>query len=124
MLLSSGSAEWRLIGLQVVQKTATPYSIETRRGLPQRVADLRRVRINAASTVFVMQPDSNTIVSPKTQDIGRTATMRELNALKTATALHVSAMTNPRLNQTMIVQDSQGGVKEVGYMDKFEQCAF
>ena len=70
-----------------------------------------------------MQPDSNTIVSPKTQDVGRTATPTELNALKTATALHVSAMTNPRMDQKLIVQDSQTGPKEIGYMSNFEQCA-
>ena len=56
--------------LQVFQKTRTPYSIETRKGFPPRVADLRRVRISAASTVFIMQPDANTIVSPKSHESG------------------------------------------------------
>jgi hypothetical protein len=108
--------------LQVFQKTASACRIETRRGFPQRVADLRRVRINAASTVFVMQPHSNTLVSPKGQEVGRIATPTELNAIKIATALHVSAMTGHRMDQTLVIQDSNTGAKEIGYMEKFEKC--
>lgn len=104
------------------QKTRTPYSIETRKGFPPRVADLRRVRVSAASTVFIMQPDSNTEVSPKSHGAGRLATPTELNALKTATALHVSAMTGPRVDQTLVIQDSAMSSKEIGYMEKFQTC--
>ena len=105
------------------QKTPTPYSIETRCGFPPRAADLRRVRISAARHVFVMQPDAGTVVSPRGHEAGRVATPTELNALKTATALHVSAMTSPRMAQTMVVQDSSLSSKEIGYMAKFEECA-
>lgn len=101
-----------------------PYNIETRRGLPQSVADLRRVRINAASNVFVMQPDSNTLASPPgPQSPGRLATLTELNAIKTATALHVSAMSGPHVDQKMVIQDSGTPVKTVGYMERFQEYA-
>jgi hypothetical protein len=109
--------------VQVFQKTPTPYSIETRKGFPHRVADLRRVRVSAASTVFIMQPDSTTVVTPNSHGHGRSATPTELNALKTATALHVSAMTGPRMNQTLVIQDSAASSKEIGYMEKFQKCA-
>lgn len=109
--------------LQVSQKVVVPYSIETRRGFPQSVADLRRVRINAASNVFVMQPDGNTMATPKGQSSGRLATLTELNAIKTATALHVSAMSGPHMDQKMVIQDSGSPFKTVGYMERFQECA-
>ena len=108
--------------VQVLQKTPTPYSIETRKGTPSRVADLRRVRVSAAATVFVMQPDPTTLVTPRSHEAGRIATPTELNALKTATALHVSAMTGPRQDQALVIQDSSHSSKEIGYMEKFQQC--
>jgi hypothetical protein len=110
------------MSLQVLQKAQIPFSIETRRGFPQSVADLRRVRINAASKVFVMQPDAHIIVSPKGQEPGRVVSTEELSALKTATALYVSAMSGSHVGQRMIIQDSGIGGKDAAYMQRFQEC--
>jgi hypothetical protein len=37
--------------------------------------------------------------------------------------LHVSAMTGPRMDQTLVIQDSTMSSKEIGYMEKFQECA-
>ena len=108
--------------VQVYQKVP-PIKIETRRGMAHKLTDLRRVRANAASTVFIMHPDSNTVVSPPGSALQRLASTSERDALKVAAALHINAMTAGSLDtkQRLIIQDTCDA-KPTGYVTKFQQC--
>jgi hypothetical protein len=76
-----------VVHVQVHQK-AFPLPVETRMGKPHKLVDLRRVRVNAASTVFVMQPPSNTVISKPGNTVVRVATPSERDSLKTATGVN------------------------------------
>lgn len=58
-------------------------------------------------------------MSPPGQIIPDLATVTQKNAVKVATALRVASLRDTRPDHPMVLQDSTGEWKEIGYCDKF-----
>lgn len=58
-------------------------------------------------------------VSPPGQIIPDLATLTQKNSFKVATALRVASLRDARPDHPMVLQDSTGGWKEIGYCEKF-----
>lgn len=71
-------------------------------------------------------------VSPRGRVVPEVATLTQRNALKVSTALRISSLRAPESDrggkatprqQRLVLQDCSGGVKEIGYADKFLRLA-